>query len=67
MHGLFGWTEKKMASLKSTDSTDPQIEKNILTENDIPGAKIPREALDLCTVPQLKRWLLCRGAKTTGK
>lgn len=40
--------------------------KVILTEEDIPGAKIPRETVEQCSVVQLKRWLLCRGAKTTG-
>ena len=40
--------------------------KVILSEEDIPGAKIPRESVEQCSVVQLKRWLLCRGAKTTG-
>ena len=40
--------------------------KVILSEEDIPGAKIPRETVEQCSVVQLKRWLLCRGAKTTG-
>lgn len=38
----------------------------ILSEEDIPGAKLPRETAEKCSVVQLKRWLLCRGAKTTG-
>ncbi|KAK3736573.1 hypothetical protein QZH41_012851, partial [Actinostola sp. cb2023] len=56
-----------MASLLQGDSIDPAKEKVILTENDIPGAKIPRESVEQCSVVQLKRWLLCRGAKTSGK
>ena len=40
--------------------------KAILSEKDIPGAKIPRETVEQCSIVQLKRWLLCRGAKTTG-
>ena len=40
--------------------------KVILSEEDIPGAKIPHETVEQCSVVQLKRWLLCRGAKTTG-
>ena len=40
--------------------------KVILREEDIPGAEIPRETVEQCSVVQLKRWLLCRGAKTTG-
>ena len=38
-----------------------------LTENDIPGARLPREVPEECNVTQLKRWLSCRGACTTGK
>ena len=38
-----------------------------LTENDIPGARLPREVPEECIVKQLKRWLSCRGACTTGK
>ena len=38
-----------------------------LTENDFPGARLPREVPEECNVTQLKRWLSCRGACTTGK
>ena len=38
-----------------------------LKEEDVPGAILPREKPEECTVKQLQRWLLCRGAKTTGK
>ena len=34
---------------------------------DVPGAILTREKTDEWTVKQLERWLLCRGAKTTGK
>ena len=34
-------------------------------KEDVPGAILPREKLEECTVKQLQRWLLCRGAKTT--
>ena len=40
---------------------------DILTELDIPGALLPQEAPELCNVVQLKRWLTCRGACTTGR
>jgi hypothetical protein len=53
----------KMASLLNEASQDTVKEKIVLTENDIPGAKIPRDSVEH-SVPQLKRWLLCRGAKT---
>jgi len=38
-----------------------------LSEEDIPGAQLPRDEPEECNVKQLQRWLLCRGAKTTGK
>ena len=38
-----------------------------LREEDVPGAIFPRKIPEECTVKQLQRWLLCRGAKTTGK
>ena len=40
-----------------------------LRKEDVPGAILPREKhlTEECTVKQLQRWLLCRGAKTTGK
>ena len=34
---------------------------------DVPGAILTREKTEKWTVKQLQRWLLCRGAKTTGK
>ena len=34
---------------------------------DVPGAILTREKTEEWTVKQLQRWLLCRGAKTTGK
>ena len=38
-----------------------------LKEENMPGAILPREKPEECTVKQLQRWLLRRGAKTTGK
>jgi hypothetical protein len=46
MHGLFGWTGKNMSALNIGSSTDERKEKIILTENDIPGEKIPLESLE---------------------
>ena len=43
------------------------VKQIVLTGEDIPGAKLPRGNAEECTVPQLRRWLLCRGAKTSGK
>ncbi|XP_001631319.2 uncharacterized protein LOC5510867 [Nematostella vectensis] len=38
----------------------------ILTEEDVPGAKLLKPAVD-CSVIELKRWLECHGEKRTGK
>ena len=37
-----------------------------LTENDVPGAKLDPNNFDTCSNIQLKRWLECRGIKTSG-
>lgn len=38
-----------------------------LNEEDIPGAKLPKPIIiDECTCGILRRWLLCRGATTSG-
>ncbi len=38
-----------------------------LLENDIPGASLNGRDPSLLKVPELKRWLLCRGASVRGK
>ena len=37
-----------------------------VTENDIPGSKLVKN-VEYCNCTELRRWLLCKGAKTTGK
>lgn len=39
----------------------------VLDENDVPGAILPRKTPEECNMQQLKRWLVCRGASSTGK
>ena len=46
---------------------EESVKQIVLTEEDIPGAKLPRGNAEECTVPQLRRWLLCRGVKISGK
>ena len=48
-------------------AAEESVKQIVLTEEDIPGAKLPRENAEDCTVPQLRRWLSCRGAKTSSK
>ena len=59
-------TAENAVHLKN-DSSQIIIEEMILKEEDIPGAKLPRDTPEECKVQQLQRWLLCRGAKETGK
>ena len=48
--------------------TNKQKKQNVkLREEGVPGAISHREKPEECTVKQLQRWLLCRGAKTIGK
>ena len=60
------------AKTAQNSKTEGGIEKikheNVkLKEEDVPGTILPREKREECTVKQLQRWFLCRGAKTTGK
>ena len=45
---------------------DQKMKDFIIDENDIPGAKL-QKPIEECTCAVLRRWLLCRGAKTSGK
>lgn len=57
-----------MASPETKDCLQVKdIQAVNLTEDDIPGAKLECEIVEQCSVTQLKRWLLCRGAKTSGR
>ena len=49
---------------KSSDSS-VNVEKILLEERDIPGARLPRPA-EQCTKAMLKRWLSFRGGKVSG-
>ena len=59
--------KQKMASTVNGVKAKAAKEDVILTEYDIPGAILPKETVEACSVGQLKRWLTCRGAKTTEK
>ena len=39
----------------------------VLTEDDVPGAKFTGSSVEEHTNEKLKRWLHCRGLKTSGK
>lgn len=60
-----GFSESKSSSEKENESIS--LDNIRISEEDIPGATLPRDSPEECKVKQLQRWLLCRGAKTTGK
>ena len=60
--------DKTAQNSKAEGGIERKKDENMkLKEEDVPGAILPLEKPEECTVKQLQRWLLCRGAKTTGK
>ena len=57
---IFNMAEPSDGSAKISTSVS-------LTEDDIPGAKLPKETPEECNCWMLRRWLQCRGGRTTGK
>lgn len=55
------------AGSKGRVSDEATCTANCLTEKDIPGASLNGRDPVVLTIPQLKRWLLCRNASTKGK
>ena len=53
--------------MKSSEPVSRVLSPFILSEKDIPGAKLPKETAEECNCWELRRWLQCRGARTTGK
>jgi hypothetical protein len=47
MHGLFGWTDTNMASNNKEKIEEQEF---ILVEEDIPGASLPQESIEACSV-----------------
>jgi hypothetical protein len=43
-----------------------RIPKKTISPDDVPGAYINIDNFESCSIVQLKRWLECRGLKTTG-
>ena len=48
-------------------SLDENTAANVLSEEDIPGSKLPFSNPKQCSIPQLKRWLACRGIPSKSK
>ena len=62
-----GWTVKELDCNKVEVIEKDKSESITFREEVVPGAILPPKIPEECTVKQLQRWLLCRGAKTTGK
>jgi len=61
-----GRSETNMADIVVEEVVTSKETEIILTEDDIPGAKLNKH-VEECSCSVLRRWLLCRGAKTSGK
>jgi len=68
-HAVIVWLDRKtiMAAETSTIVQETKKQTSIMVEEDVPGAALPRESVEECSTVQLKRWLTCTGAKTSGK
>ena len=55
-------SKTKMAAASCSNSDNSKNVVVSLSEDDIPGAKLPREIPEQCNVQQLKQWLSGRGA-----
>ena len=60
-------TQNSLNSSPSIEKDSKQLVNVNLTENDIPGASLGNREPNQLTVKQLKFWLSCRGARTSGK
>ena len=61
-----GFKQLKIARWK-VELKEKKHENVKLKEEDMPGAILPQEKPEECTVKQLQGWLLCHEAKTTRK
>ena len=56
--GSFGWTRVNLKMAAKESTCEESVRQIVLTEEDIPGAKLPRGNAEECTFSQLRRWLL---------
>ena len=61
----FGWV--KTAQNSKTEGGSERKKNKCEAEGRCAWGNLPREKPEECTVKQLQIWLLCGGAKTTGK
>ena len=55
------------AVMSSADDDNPRSSQKVLAKNDVAGASLNGRSPSQLTVPQLKRWLQCRGTSTKGR
>ena len=55
------------AVMSSAEVDNPRSRQKVSTENDVAGAALNGRSRSQLTVPQLKRWLLCRGTSVKGR
>ena len=56
----------EVAAIKMTPDCSPPTHP-ALREDDVPGASLKGQQPNALKIPELKRWLLCRGASVRGK
>lgn len=62
-----GRTTLSLFNMVEPDASGKFSASVCLTEDDIPGAKLPKGSPEECNCWMLRRWLQCRGGRTTGK
>ena len=67
MLGSFSWPEIIMVAETSMIVEESKRQTCALVEEDIPDAALPLESVEECSMVQLRSWLTCRDAKTSGK
>ena len=67
MLGSFSWSETIKVAETSMIVEESNKQTCTLVEDDIPDAALPRESVEERSMVQLRRWLTCRDAKTSGK
>mgnify|MGYP000108531376 FL=1 len=63
------WLDRKTIMAAETSAIVKEAKKQtcILVKEDVLGVALTRESVEQCSAVQPKRWLTCRGAKTSRK
>lgn len=68
-HAGVVWLDRKTIMAAETSAIVKEAKKQtcILVKEDVLGVALTRESVEQCSAVQPKRWLTCRGAKTSRK